>query len=507
MGYGVGELSANVRSKQVIYVAGSVSGICLCAYLYKKYQRSRQAAKFSNVTQNGHLVHSKAEKGSQVDSDLAGTNQNEQAVVKVPRNQTGAGLALLLDEDKRSRRSLTWDDTDTVSSNGRIFSQRRRTESMCSGTTTLMLTTRSPSELLLYGLESLKRAIRLWEESRNRLSMIASSSDVRENSVDSELEFILCKAKQLVDDVEDYRREVSPKIDSIDEDREDSQSMYGSERSFGASTTLTLPFYDIEPNIHFFKLYTQAIEELPSIEKPRIDRSIQLCCESSDEFTAKVHCLRLAFVDILSYDENMNGFVKIAKEILEVILSHSSKEQSECMAHFEAMLEYVSDVDNHDSIVKEIAARKIPYLSFYDLVLDYVILESFDDLDNPPSAVQSVAGNRWLSAGFKELALQTAVSAVLRHKRSKLTVPDGFFAHFYNIMEHISPILAWGFLGTDYDLKFKCNIIKESVLELIRGYFSFDRVRYTSMSDLTFDIMQLTDFSYTELQDKLSICK
>lgn len=83
------------------------------------------------------------------------------------------------------------------------------------------------------------------------------------------------------------------------------------------------------------------------------------------------------------------------------------------MAAYNAFLEFVEDTTNHEAIEIEIAGRKIPCLSFYDLVLDYIIMDSFDDLDDPPSAVASVANNRWLSAGFRELALQTAVSQVI----------------------------------------------------------------------------------------------
>ena len=51
----------------------------------------------------------------------------------------------------------------------RSFRRRNRSDSIVSGTTTLMLTSRDPSQLLLYGLESLKRSVRLWEEARNKL--------------------------------------------------------------------------------------------------------------------------------------------------------------------------------------------------------------------------------------------------------------------------------------------------------------------------------------------------
>jgi hypothetical protein len=149
--------------------------------------------------------------------------------------------------------------------------------------------------------------------------------------------------------------------------------------------------------------------------------------------------------------------------------------------------------------------RSIPCISFYDIVLDYMILESFDDLEDPPSAVVSVANNRWLSAGFREIALQTAVAAVMRRKRFKLTVSDGFFAHFYSILDHISPVLAWGFLGSDQDLKLKCFLVKESLQSVIRDYFSFDRCRFTNSNDLCDDILRVTKERYWELNNKLSI--
>ena len=41
-------------------------------------------------------------------------------------------------------------------------------------------------------------------------------------------------------------------------------------------------------------------------------------------------------------------------------------------------------------------------MSFYDIVLDFILMDAFDDLANPPSSVLTVVQNRWLSNGFKE---------------------------------------------------------------------------------------------------------
>jgi hypothetical protein len=60
----------------------------------------------------------------------------------------------------------------------------------------------------------------------------------------------------------------------------------------------------------------------------------------------------------------------------------------------------------------------------------------------------------------KKKALATAVWSVLKAKRRKLLYQDGFISHFYGIMEHLSPVLAWGFLGPESDLKKSCFIFK-----------------------------------------------
>ena len=41
-------------------------------------------------------------------------------------------------------------------------------------------------------------------------------------------------------------------------------------------------------------------------------------------------------------------------------------------------------------------------MSFYDIVLDFILMDAFDDLDNPPLSVKTVINNRWLSNSFKQ---------------------------------------------------------------------------------------------------------
>jgi len=42
-------------------------------------------------------------------------------------------------------------------------------------------------------------------------------------------------------------------------------------------------------------------------------------------------------------------------------------------------------------------------LTFYDVVIDFIFFDAFDDLESPPATLTSVMQNRWLTSGFKEM--------------------------------------------------------------------------------------------------------
>ena len=49
-----------------------------------------------------------------------------------------------------------------------------------------------------------------------------------------------------------------------------------------------------------------------------------------------------------------------------------------------------------------IKPSKVKAMNFFDIVIDFILFDAFDDLESPPSSVTSVVQNRWLSNGFKE---------------------------------------------------------------------------------------------------------
>ena len=42
----------------------------------------------------------------------------------------------------------------------------------------------------------------------------------------------------------------------------------------------------------------------------------------------------------------------------------------------------------------ELKQRNVQVTNFYDIVLDYILIDSFEDLESPPSSVVAVMNNR-----------------------------------------------------------------------------------------------------------------
>lgn len=51
--------------------------------------------------------------------------------------------------------------------------------------------------------------------------------------------------------------------------------------------------------------------------------------------------------------------------------------------------------------------HQVKQLNFYDIVLDFILMDSFEDLENPPISIQNVINNRWLNSSFKETVSKT----------------------------------------------------------------------------------------------------
>ncbi|XP_051892940.1 mitoguardin 2 isoform X2 [Pristis pectinata] len=221
-------------------------------------------------------------------------------------------------------------------------------------------------------------------------------------------------------------------------------------------------------------------------------RTELLECYNDEDFLAKLHCVRQAFEILLQEEENRLYFSEIGKQMITGLMSAAGKNVNRFHETYKEMLHYAGREETWETTERELKGRGVVCMNFFDIVLDFILMDAFEDLENPPSSVVAVLRNRWLSDSFKETALATACWSVLKAKRRLLQVPDGFISHFYSISEHVSPVLAWGFLGPKQHLCEVCTIFKQQILQYLKDMFDVDKMRYTTANLLADDIVQLS---------------
>nr|CAD7426631.1 unnamed protein product [Timema monikensis] len=252
-------------------------------------------------------------------------------------------------------------------------------------------------------------------------------------------------------------------------------------------------FAEFFPDVENLPLYQAAKAHFESggAIPYRTLRTEMVRCSSDIEFICKLHCIRLALTAMFREKANWHWLADTGRQILTDILIYGDKDPKDLLIAYEDMLSFLQNEDNWPQMEQELSLKGVKAMTLYDILLDYIIMDAFDDLDMPPSSVTAVVQNRWLSNGFKETALTTAVWSLFKAKRRMLRFADGFISHFYAISEQISPMMAWGFLGPDEGLKDICHFFRDQVTGLLVDMFSFQKCRYSTVQELSQDILQL----------------
>ncbi|XP_007944682.1 mitoguardin 1 [Orycteropus afer afer] len=388
----------------------------------------------------------------------------------------------------------------------------------------------TPENLYLMGMELFEEALRRWEQAltfRNRqVEDEASCSSIKlgagdaiaEENVDDiisaefihKLEALLQRAYRLQEEFEATLGASDPNSLANDIDKDTDITMKRNVDEFGLRDTLSIASSDsfastAELAEHREIRHTYILQSLcqcPFYEEAmhlveegkiysRVLRTEMLECLGDSDFLAKLHCIRQAFQVILSETANRMFLAESGRKILSALIVKARKNPKKFEDVFDEMIYFLEQTDHWDSTEMELAARGVKNINFYDVVLDFILMDSFEDLENPPTSIQNVVNNRWLNSSFKETAVASSCWSVLKQKRQQMKIPDGFFAHFYAICEHISPVLAWGFLGPRNSLYDLCCFFKNQVVFFLKDIFDFEKVRYSSIETLAEDLMQL----------------
>ncbi|KAM6297087.1 mitoguardin 2 isoform 2-T2 [Aegotheles albertisi] len=278
--------------------------------------------------------------------------------------------------------------------------------------------------------------------------------------------------------------------------RTDDEDSSISEDSFFSAAELFDSLHFEEIPFHLSKPVAAYEEALQLVREGKVAcrtlRTELLGCYSDQDFLAKLHCIRQAFQELLEDESNQLFFGEVGKQMVTGLMTKAEKNPKAFLESYEEMLRYALKQETWPTTQLELEGRGVVCMSFFDIVLDFILMDAFEDLENPPSSVLAVLRNRWLSDSFKETALATACWSVLKAKRRLLMVPDGFISHFYSVSEHVSPVLAFGFLGPKQHLSEVCSFFKHQIVQYLKDMFNLDNVRYTTVQSLAEDILQLS---------------
>uniref|UniRef100_A0A1B6CGB2 Mitoguardin n=1 Tax=Clastoptera arizonana TaxID=38151 RepID=A0A1B6CGB2_9HEMI len=367
-------------------------------------------------------------------------------------------------------------------------------------------TSLTPQQLGTMGMEALETSINYWEDALSSYNYKTSGQPLaltceEEAEFSKQLEILLEAAYHLQEQCELLfldQRSVLFRADSSVRDADfDGRSGYiSSAESFVSCQDEIADLRDFEnfadafADVENLPLYQSALKQFENGGIPyRCLRTEMVHCTSDVEYLGKLHCIRLAFQHLFKDHNTWIWFSDSGRQVLTNLLLYADKDPKDFLIAYEEMLMFVQDKTSWEDVEEELSVKGVKAMTFYDVVLDYILMDAFEDLDAPPSSVTAVVQNRWLSNGFKESALTTAVWSVLKAKRRMLKFPNGFMAHFYAISEQMSPLMAWGFLGPDESLQEICFYFKEQVMNFLMDSFNFEKTRYTTIEELSTDIM------------------
>uniref|UniRef100_A0A3B3CQL1 Mitoguardin 1 n=1 Tax=Oryzias melastigma TaxID=30732 RepID=A0A3B3CQL1_ORYME len=454
-------------------------------------------------------------------------NTSQNLSVSLNFDQTGSNLVLTGDDQTISGSLLSLASVKSMNSSS---SSTCANESTCwdgAGDaevgSVVGLSAATPENLYLMGMDLFEEALRRWEEAltfRSRqteddASCGSAGDAIAEQSMEDviSIEFVhrlkslLERAYHLQEEFEGVlglsessshtssqaqMADLLVRDDLDDACLRDSISIASTDSFVSAAEPQASEHRDLRSVLAQHPFYEEALQMAEEGQiSCRVLRTEILECHGDLDFLAKLHCVRQACELILCDRATRMFLANTGKKILSSIIVQAQKSPKRFEDVFEEMISFLEEAEHWEDTEMELAARGVRHLNFYDIVLDFILMDSFEDLENPPFSIQNVINNRWLNSSFKETAVASSCWSVLKQKRKHMKIPDGFIARFYAVCEQISPVLAWGFLGPKSSLQELCCFFKEQVLHFLKDIFDLEKVRYSTVESMAEDMLHL----------------
>ena len=84
-----------------------------------------------------------------------------------------------------------------------------------------------------------------------------------------------------------------------------------------------------------------------------------LCCRDDQDFLAKVHCVRLAFDDLVASEDHRGYFTQVGRSLMSEFLQETNKDASLFVERYNHLTQYLEKQENWDIARKELTARNV----------------------------------------------------------------------------------------------------------------------------------------------------
>lgn len=88
-------------------------------------------------------------------------------------------------------------------------------------------------------------------------------------------------------------------------------------------------------------------------------RTKLLCCQDDLDFLAKVHCVRLAFDDLVQSSAHRNYFIEVGRNVVGGFLTDTNQDPDRFVKRFNKLTAYMEEDENWEQARRELTSRKV----------------------------------------------------------------------------------------------------------------------------------------------------
>lgn len=126
------------------------------------------------------------------------------------------------------------------------------------------------------------------------------------------------------------------------------------------------------------QLYQNTLKQMDEHPIPcRVMRTEMVNVSNDSEYLAKLHCIRLAFHHLFRDPIFSKWVADTGRQILTDLMCLGDKDPKDFIVGYETMLAHLEIPENWHRAEMELSLRGVKAMTFYDIALDFIILDAF----------------------------------------------------------------------------------------------------------------------------------